>query len=60
MALDAFSPPPEVIDVDENGVDRTQIRALLALSPEERLRYLSEHLASLLELRALNENLPPR
>jgi hypothetical protein len=44
MALDAFTPAPDIIDIDENGVDRTQIRALLALPPEERLRYLSEHL----------------
>jgi hypothetical protein len=45
---------PAVPDVDANGVDRAQIRAMLALTPEERLRRVEEFLAAALEIRALN------
>lgn len=43
------------IQVDDNGVDRTQIREMLRLTPEQRLRRVQEFVESLLELRALNE-----
>lgn len=33
--------PSAVPDIDENGVDRAQIRAMLELTPMERLRRLS-------------------
>lgn len=38
-------------DIDENGVDRAQIRAFLKLSPEERLRKVEAFVASALEIR---------
>ncbi len=49
-----------VLLVDENGVDRTQIRRMLDLSPEERLRRVQEFVESLLEIRDLNEKRPVR
>ena len=51
--------PPEP-DIDENGVDRAQIRAMLALTPEERLRRVEEFVESALEIRELNEARPVR
>jgi hypothetical protein len=39
---------------DELGVDRSQIRAMLALTPVERLRWLESFVESVLEIRALN------
>jgi hypothetical protein len=33
-------------DIDENGVDRAQIRAMLRLTPEERLRFVEEFVES--------------
>jgi hypothetical protein len=53
------SVPPES-DVDANGVDRAQIRAMLALSPEERLRRVEELVESILEIRELNAARPLR
>jgi hypothetical protein len=47
-------------DIDENGVDRAQIRAMLALTPEERLRRVEEFVESALEIRELNEARPVR
>lgn len=41
--------------MDENGVDRAQIRAMLALTPEERLRRVEQFVESALEIRDLNE-----
>jgi hypothetical protein len=41
--------------IDANGVDRTQIRRMLDLPPEERLRRIQEFVESLLEIRELNE-----
>lgn len=38
-------------DIDENGVDRAQIRAMLQLSPEERLRRVEAFVASAIEIR---------
>lgn len=43
-------------DVDENGVDRSQIRRMLALSPLERLYWLEETVHAIAELRQLNES----
>jgi hypothetical protein len=45
---------PDAPDIDANGVDRAQIRAMLALSPEDRLRKVEEFLDSALEIRNLN------
>lgn len=42
-------------DVDANGVDRSQIRRMLALSPLERLSWLEETMAELSELGRLND-----
>jgi hypothetical protein len=41
-------------DIDENGVDLAQIRALLDLEPAERLSRMTEFMNSLLAIRALN------
>jgi hypothetical protein len=49
----AAEPAPP--DIDENGVDRAQIRALLRLTPEQRLRRMEEFVQSVLEIRELNE-----
>jgi hypothetical protein len=45
---------PEGLAIDENGVDRAQIRAMLALSPEERLKRVEEFVQSVLEIRERN------
>lgn len=47
-------PAPAAPDIDANGVDRAQIRAMLALSPEERLRRVEEFVESALEIRTSN------
>jgi hypothetical protein len=47
-------------DIDESGVDRAQIRAMLALTPEERLRRVEEFVESVLEIRELNAARPVR
>jgi hypothetical protein len=54
------APVPQEPDIDENGVDRAQIRAMLMLTPEERLRHVEEFVSSALEIRALNEARPLR
>jgi hypothetical protein len=51
---------PAAPDVDENGVDRAQIRAMLALAPEDRLRRVEEFLEAALEIRELNAPRPLR
>ena len=51
---------PDPPDIDGNGVDRAQIRAMLALSPEERLKRVEDFLESALEIRELNEASPVR
>jgi len=43
-----------------NGVDRAQIREMLDLTPEERLRRVQEFVEGLLEIRELNEERPVR
>ena len=40
---------PSEPDIDENGVDRAQIRAMLQLTAEERLRRVEEFVASGME-----------
>jgi hypothetical protein len=45
-------------DIDDDGVDRAQIRAMLALTPEERLKRVEEFLESALEVRELNHARP--
>jgi hypothetical protein len=47
---------PAEPDIDDQGVDRGQIRDMLALQPEERLRRLEELVTGILEIRALNED----
>jgi hypothetical protein len=47
---EAPAPP----DIDDQGVDRGQIRDMLALTPEERLKRLEGFVTGILEIRALN------
>jgi hypothetical protein len=47
-------------DIDESGVDREQIRAMLRLTPEERLRRVEEFVAAALEIREGNAPPPVR
>lgn len=56
----ADDPVPAEPDIDENGVDRAQIRAMLALTPEERLRRVQEFVESAMEIRELNARRPVR
>jgi hypothetical protein len=46
---------PRELDLDANGVDRAQIRAMLELEPEERLRRVETFVESAFEIRELNE-----
>jgi hypothetical protein len=41
-------PMPEI---DANGVDRSQVRRMLALTPAERMRVLEAALASMIQVR---------
>jgi hypothetical protein len=41
-------------DIDAEGVDRGQIRSMLALTPEQRLRRLQEYVESISAIRDLN------
>jgi hypothetical protein len=50
---------PAIPDIDANGVDRAQIRAMLALTPEERLRRVEEFVEGALAIRELNATSPP-
>jgi hypothetical protein len=45
---------------DENGVDRSQIREMLRLTPEQRLTRIQDFVESVLAIRALNEARPVR
>ena len=54
---DAVADPaavPREPDLDENGVDLAQIRAMLDLTPAERLLRVTEFMNSLLAVRARN------
>jgi hypothetical protein len=46
---------PAAPDIDENGVDRAQIRAMLDLSPAERLQKSQDFLDAMIAIRELNE-----
>lgn len=47
---------PTEASCDEQGVDRSQIREMLTLTPVERLRRLEAFVESTLVIRALNEH----
>jgi hypothetical protein len=47
-------------DIDENGVDRAQIRAMLALTPSERLRRVQEFVEAAMRIREANAQRPIR
>ncbi len=57
---DVTSPTPAEPDIDESGVDRAQIRAMLKLTPEERLKRVEAFVESALEIRELNAQGPVR
>ena len=46
---------PAAPDVDFRGVDRAQIRRMLALSPAERLEWLTSVVDDIVQIRRLNE-----
>ena len=48
---------PREPDIDENGVDLAQVRAMLDLTPAERLSYAARFAATLLALRARNDEM---
>lgn len=52
----APEPLPCEPDIDENGVDLAQIRAMLDLTPAERLSQVAKFTNALIEIRALNGN----
>jgi hypothetical protein len=58
MALEpaAADAAPSEPDIDENGVDLAQIRAMLDLAPAERLSQVAKFTNALIEMRALNGN----
>jgi hypothetical protein len=51
---------PSAPDIDENGVDRAQIRAMLDLEPVERLLVIENLADSVAEIRRLNGTSPVR
>jgi hypothetical protein len=55
-ARTAPAPVPCEPDIDENGIDRAQIRAMLDRTPAERLSQVAGFMNALLEIRALNGN----
>jgi hypothetical protein len=50
----ATAPVPCAPDIDENGVDLAQVRAMLDRNPAERLAFMTEFMNSLLAMRARN------
>ncbi len=59
MEDDALAVPTQdgrIVDIDENGVDLAQVRAMLALTPAERLDRMARFMGALLKIRALNED----
>ena len=50
----APTPAPREPDIDENGVDLAQIRAMLDRKPGERLSLVTEFMNSLVAIRARN------
>lgn len=57
---EASKAAPAADAIDENGVDRNQIRAMLRLTPEQRLLRVEEFVESLQQIRDLNEERPVR
>jgi len=55
-AKPAAAPAPREPDIDDNGVDLAQIRAMLDLEPAERLARVAQFTNALVEMRALNGN----
>ena len=45
---------PAEPDIDENGVDRAQIREMLALTPSERLRRVQAFVEAAMRIREAN------
>jgi hypothetical protein len=56
MTVDATAPtaPPREPDIDENGVDLAQIRAMLDRKPAERLSFVTEFMNALVAIRDRN------
>jgi hypothetical protein len=50
----APTPDPCEPEIDENGVDRAQIRAMLDRTPAERLALVTEFMSSLVAIRVRN------
>jgi hypothetical protein len=48
------------VDIDASGVDRAQIRAMLELTPEARLRRVEAFVQSVVEIRERNAERPIR
>jgi hypothetical protein len=48
----AEAPVPCEPDIDENGVDLAQIRAMLDLTPAERLSRMTDFMSALVAIRA--------
>ena len=48
-------PVPCEPDLDENGIDLAQIRAMLDLTPAERLSHVTRFASALLEVRVRND-----
>ncbi len=55
-ALADPGPVPCEPDIDENGVDRAQIRRMLDRTPAERLAMITEFMGSLLAIRDQNDD----
>ena len=51
---------PTEPDIDENGVDRAQIRVMLALTPSERLRRVQAFVEAAMRIREANAQRPIR
>lgn len=60
MAAAPSDSVPVEPDIDENGVDRAQIRAMLDLTPTERLRRVQEFVESAMRIREANAKRPIR
>ena len=57
MSRPSEAPAPREPDIDANGVDRAQIREMLALTPLERLERVEQFVADALEILSLNKDL---
>jgi len=52
--------PTRAPEINEDGVDLVQIRAMLDRTPAERLSFVTKFMNSLIAIRALNETRGPR